>query len=797
MNRLPKKILFLFFVCLASAAYYLLSLPHSVDAAPISCPSPQDYHSLRPQPACPLDTKIHDTATFCGNDLILKNSITVGKGSATSCKDNGDGTETCEFSTNQTKPIKIDLSGAKLPIMGLTEGVINSQQQNDDIPDTQKVNEYVSWYLNGITGRAEYAFLDPDNEKDRRKIIDFSGPIKKLLPWYQQTLLRNTTIENAGVTQFNQIIACGYGLEIPIVSDVLNLHHLGFSPGPCYGFETIPIVLEKETLRLADWKDHKAPLPDEYKTFTDWWLAYRRWRGRFCGKITLPKEITIGIPGLATVSIPIPGGGTSFSLCVNDPANVLKPDFWAFYFPNIPFSSTEDRKGDVETSTVGVQPEQNGVEISNVRFSNQKPAELFFAHMAETNELASILQETFVPEELPMFGPTSQVFPSKYCDLVNIRTNPGDDLYAGEIGGTLSYTADFSCDFKISQAVPSPSPSHDCQALFNGSCVETNWTCQSEFGTADCSTGYKCGRECVPPPTSQSISECTKDIYVSLSLITKTPLADKVWSKLVAGNSAVFKRIFPKIGPGGPILSLLDMPASTKVSYTSLDGTPAYAGNPEGQRSGESAELYFPHIGGIYEYFLKGIQTALRPKGYGEQVISGSIDTIPSAGNIDCNRSAADVSLPRTLDRQATLQLALNWVAGQPGNHVLDCYNDVIKRSGEKGINPAFSLLIWLNESNASNYNISVEDFGIHDSSVRGFSAQITRFLELPGGYKANYPECFGNGKNEMESFLRLFRSGNCTDDAGLQYAQYLPTLWNWISSCPNFPRYPTDTSCY
>ena len=65
-----------------------------------------------------------------------------------------------------------------------------------------------------------------------------------------------------------------------------------------------------------------------------------------------------------------------------------------------------------------------------------------------------------------------------------------------------------------------------------------------------------------------------------------------------------------------------DIPAVTKANYTS-DADKTLAGDPGVQRPGSSAQIFIPHLGGVYEYFLKGIQTALRPKGFGESALSG------------------------------------------------------------------------------------------------------------------------------------------------------------------------------
>jgi hypothetical protein len=126
-------------------------------------------------------------------------------------------------------------------------------------------------------------------------------------------------------------------------------------------------------------------------------------------------------------------------------------------------------------------------------------------------------------------------------------------------------------------------------------------------------------------------------VLATIELITETPLADEVWSRTVAGPAGIFKRISPQIGEDSPIGCLLDIPASTPVSYNAYDPNtgnpvPVIIGNPSGQRTG--AELYFAHLGGVYEYFLKGIQTFLRPKGYGTAFTSGTACTTGQCGEL-------------------------------------------------------------------------------------------------------------------------------------------------------------------
>lgn len=168
---------------------------------------------------------------------------------------------------------------------------------------------------------------------------------------------------------------------------------------------------------------------------------------------------------------------------------------------------------------------------------------------------------------------------------------------------------------------------------------------------------------------------------------------------------------------------------------------------------------------------------------------------------IDCNQSAS--ATDSCVFSQSSIEnLALSWVGGSTGNHVSECYNDVIAKSRSAGVNAAFAILIWLNESNASNYNLSRQDFGINNPAFEcSFTAQINQFLTLPGSYRANYPSCFnsppinpgtGQPMTDMEAFLWIFRTGDCnpSNSDGQSYAAGIINRWNWVSSC-SMPGYP------
>jgi hypothetical protein len=747
--HLPKFTILLFssffFLLLAAILLGVLTIHYSLFTKPVkaqvpppyvSCdevrpdllhPGTEEFHSLRPYQASPCNQEPTETARFCGNRLVLSDTVTAIQLDAplfaNNCTAIGGNKFRCSYSVHQTSNYKIDLSEANFPIMGNTEDVVNSQIKDDTLNDAEKTNQYVSWYLNGVIGRAEYQPLS-DNEEDTRKLVDFSGPIKKLLPSDVQNDLRANTVKKAvatknGVADYrhNQVVGCVYGVKI------LGLPvEPGGIPAPC-NEGGLGGVLPRVSHRLADWNNHFPPKASDFGDFQDYWKAYQEWRGKTCFQFEIPFW------------------GKKVLLCGENPA---KLNYYSNLYSYIPFSSTEDRVGEVSVDSKSVTPISEELDISNVNLVTT-PAELFFSHTEEVADLASILQLTFVPGGNPTTGGASFVSPAEACDLTNVRTNKGDNLFAGSITGKLDYDAQFSCEYDATEISPS----------------------------------------------------CSKDVSIGLGVVTQTPKADEAWQRLVAGPSGIFKRIFPKVGEGGAILGILDMPGSTNVTYSGSGLVSA--GNP-GARAGENAELYFPHVGGISEYFLKGIQTILRPKGYGEQILSGAPGTFPSSGDIDCDQSAPEVSLGGALDKESTFQLALNWVGGQTGNHVLECYNDAVGKALSAGVNPGLTLWLWLHESNASNYNISEEDFGVHTNAPSGFTGQINAFFDRAKSpvYSASSSLCQGTGvRNDLQAWALIYKSGNCDPNGGGK-AFYDDLLKSWSYENPGcgLPKSPTDMSC-
>jgi hypothetical protein len=708
-----------------------------------------EFHSLRPYQASPCDQGLHDIALYCGNSILVQDTqsitfqfnsqpATIGTptnscgrsmtacdpnnpGTAGCCEDQCDGTSMCHYLVDNTSHIAIDLSGAELPIMGFTEPsvgnqgrpnqVTNQYYSNENLPDADKVNEYVSWYLNGVNERAEYSYLDTQNTNtitsmtspsDTEKLVNFSGPLKKLLSNRSQRDIRENVIQdavqsrsnNAGI-RHDQVAGCLYGISI------LGQTIAGV-PAPCVDNSTL-LNLLTQRLHLSDWSSHFPPNEDDpqYTNFQQFYLDFLAWRGQTCFPITI-------LPGFPLI------GGKTFFLCFDNP---LRANYWSNLFTYIPFSSTEDRRGSVEIQSSSIQPLiSSNFRIILSEITNQQPADLFFPHMIESSQLGRILQQTYTASDLQRnqtidshdSGGTVSVSSNQFCDLREVRTNPGDDLFAGEVSADLHYQAIVSCEFFNGNAQTGAF----CNS-FGGTCNSlpySNYSCSTYYDNLDCGPGEFCGEGCSQPPanclplsslctvgvspgccptlsclptggipgqtgciSNLSISpppdqHCSVDVLVTLNLVTKSPLVDDVWARLVAGPASVFKRIFPKVDTNAPVTSIWDIPASTSVTYNTSASTAQIVqiGNPGGGRS--QPELYFPHIGGIHQYFLNCIQTALRPQGFGNPCISAPASSgSTSGGGVytgTCQPAGVGWCSVATLTNELQSR-GLNWTAQQ------------------------------------------------------------------------------------------------------------------------------------
>ena len=664
--------------------------PHNPTPIPCSDTGDPEFHSLRPYQASPCEVTHNDYATFCGNTLTLQDKIDVTyKPGVDNCTPIAGGKVRCSYVIPISRTITIDLSGAKLPIMGNTENVPNSQPPTGTpLTDAEKVNGYVSWYLNGIMNRAEDGSLKTaDSITPDYNVINLSGPLNKLLPGAILDAQRIKTIENVAANlNHDQIAVCAHS-SLGVFGDITGLGT--FTPRECYpqgngSTATMPVFrlnrsgcIESEcdgwdgelswwnkwVEKMIDhltvffpgktrdwirdaigkpWNKRTPPLPwaDEngkpFATEDLYTKAYYEWRGNTCVLIPVINKV----------------------VCFN---NILVPDKYADLYPYIPLSSTEDVEGNIKVDSVSV----GGPGITNVSFDNQTPAKLFFPHLTESDQLGSSLQDTYIAKSEAKTGPDTAVAPASSCNVLEVRSNPGDNLFATSLSGNLKYTASFSCTFDAPTPSPSCSveggscmdpkyccPGYDCNSQnicrksatsppCSGTCLPSQAECKDAGGTGGigtCTGNRYCCK--LPPP----VQKCSVTVSIALSTSSNTPKINDIWSRLVAGPTAVVKRMFPKLGT--QIGTLKDIPGSTAITYSGAQAS--------------SAELNFPHVGGISEYFLKGIQTLLRPKGYGEQITFGGIHNNIVCGKLpDLPKGSGSCSLGSVSSRVGTIPQSL------------------------------------------------------------------------------------------------------------------------------------------
>lgn len=161
------------------------------------------------------------------------------------------------------------------------------------------------------------------------------------------------------------------------------------------------------------------------------------------------------------------------------------------------------------------------------------------------------------------------------------------------------------------------------------------------------------------------------------------------------------------------------------------------------------------------------------------------------------------------------IDLAEKWTTSCPGqenNLAEECYNYVASESKKAGVNPAFALTIWLNESGASNYcygGETTQDMGINLPDIyQNLEEQVKVFTNM-----ANMKLCEstpGPYVENMHRWLSRYQShdGACNplDTVATQYYyDVMATTWDFVSGCTqNGTRggtrfgidWPTDMSC-
>lgn len=144
--------------------------------------------------------------------------------------------------------------------------------------------------------------------------------------------------------------------------------------------------------------------------------------------------------------------------------------------------------------------------------------------------------------------------------------------------------------------------------------------------------------------------------------------------------------------------------------------------------------------------------------------------------------------------KSVVVDILNRWVGScKLGGYPNECYEDVYCRALSAGVNPAFAITIWSNESGGSNYayHSGVEDFGIHGLSsvpVTNFDKQANHFLSNIASRSESYISgCTGG--NKVYAWGAKFLTGNCTNpaniDKGRTYMTGISEVYSWYTNKP------------
>ena len=517
-----------------------------------------------------------------------------------------------------------------------------------------------------------------------------------------------------------------------------------------YGFKPSSLKVNPKTpiqwLTLNDFYDHWAPLPEEFTTWEEYQRAYDNWAN-----------------------------------CNQDRTNC---SLWYTLWPYVPLFTREDSVGQI---TPFDEPGQTS--------NPQTVTNVYHPHLARTYEAVSALSNMLSPwEESPII---------KDPELSSQWITPApwnQDPYWIDSGQNLPPDSGTVCDPQNTLVLSSGDLALDSSI---NTTVAKELTIKNPRYDPNCAVWVDIPYLPEHGGGYWDDSNCyfTIDVRFSpTSLKTRTPFLAEITDRLTTGKYALFN-IFRSseevINQPPENLPGVGLEEEQSPNYSFSNGS-AEAGN---KNPGTLAKYYYKYLGYVHcqkekllarlspadTYIPFATECEVKPE---TEMNNKNLST-----NMNCRQNLEVDIPPGTLNKEALSMLAENWRPG--GNpHVEECYNEVVSRAIEAGVNPTFALLIWLNESGGSNYDgfdYDLEDFGIHKTNndpnipeANDFSGQLDFFLNLPSAYSSI---C---GKSDMETFTARFKSGSCTPTQdSLNYLNDLKTRWDWIAPGIPFPTYP------
>lgn len=391
---------------------------------------------------------------------------------------------------------------------------------------------------------------------------------------------------------------------------------------------------------------------------------------------------------------------------------------------------------------------------------------------------SSVIVGEPAPSPLYRFGQGNLPYQtSGFCEIPNdqLRYNPGDDLLGPKITARLKYTQKFSYPYAkrpvgcIEDGDPTTEPDKCCSAA-NGA-------------PAQC---------ILQPPRSQCILwRCaTLDDQQLPTLgrtvvFTKTPLVEYLQKVLLTGPQSVYNRLFYR----DENRAFAELPskatyAAGALSYNAQSG-PAYLALGSNTKP-PPPEVYFPHLGTIFEYFLgapvigPSIQTLLRPRGFTSSPLVGSADSDGPILGIECLSKGpadllSDTTPPDPTKLAALIAKIKQYIADNNplwvNTKFLQNYQKIIDFGIAHKINPILLLSIYLEETHGE--AVGTYPLGCHTETT--LDGSLSCFASRPY-LRAPLPE-----------FMCRYADGDypCTFETHPNFVRNVFDYYNQLSSIP------------
>jgi hypothetical protein len=195
--------------------------------------------------------------------------------------------------------------------------------------------------------------------------------------------------------------------------------------------------------------------------------------------------------------------------------------------------------------------------------------------------------------------------------------------------------------------------------------------------------------------------------------------------------------------------------------------------------------VYFPHLGGLDEYLLTGIQTLLRPKGYGEQISWGSPDDLTS-----CGTGLKKLNPPSGTTSKASSYFS-KYIKPKLNDKLMDIYAQAEKKTGV----PCEVLAGVHHMEGSNNMNQSLQNGGALSGSLLQSAIQAGNEIKAKvGGNSLIKALSYYNGGGNRNCGRGVGYTGPCPPPIGID--DPYPMAWldsqhlnMWLIYCADYTQ--------